>query len=61
MDLVSVPVGVMRRFRNISNEHAYLMAILGGDDAGRVEWAQSVLSRAHDTGLQLDTDGNLMP
>lgn len=61
MDLVSVPVGVMRGFRNISNEHAYLMAILGGDDAGRVDWAQSVLSRARDTGLQLDAEGNLLP
>ena len=27
-DMVSVPVGVLRGFRNISNEHAYLMAIL---------------------------------
>lgn len=61
MDLMSVPVGVMRGFRNTSNEHAYLMAILGGDDAGRVDWAQSVLSRAHDTGLQLDVNGNLIP
>ncbi|MFL2547440.1 MAG: cupin domain-containing protein [Candidatus Rariloculaceae bacterium] len=59
MDLVSVPVGVMRGFRNISDEHAYLMAILGGDDAGHVDWAKSVLSRARETGLELGADGNL--
>ncbi len=59
LDMVSVPVGVMRGFRNVSNEHAYLMAILGGDDAGRVDWAETVLSKAKDTGLELDEDGNL--
>lgn len=59
LDMVSVPVGVMRGFRNVGNEHAYLMAILGGDDAGRVDWAETVLSKAKDTGLELDADGNL--
>ena len=33
-DCVSVPVGVMRGFRNVGEGHAYLMAILGGTDAG---------------------------
>ena len=61
LDMVSVPVGVMRGFRNVSDEHAYLMAILGGDDAGRVDWPEKVLSRARDTGLELDADGNLTP
>ncbi len=61
LDMVSVPVGVMRGFRNAGHEHAYLMAILGGDDAGRVDWAETVLSKARDTGLELDADGNLTP
>ena len=61
LDMISVPVGVMRGFRNVGNEHAYLMAILGGDDAGRVDWAKSVLSRAKETGLELDADGDLVP
>ena len=61
LDMVSVPVGVMRGFRNAGDEHAYLMAILGGDDAGRVDWAETVLSKARDTGLELDADGNLTP
>ena len=59
-DVVSVPVGVMRGFRNIGSEHAYLMAILGGTDAGRVTWAESVLARAAATGLRLDAEGNLI-
>ena len=59
-DVVSVPVGVLRGFRNIGDDHAYLMAILGGTDAGRVDWAESVLRRAEETGLSLDADGNVM-
>lgn len=59
-DCVSVPVGVMRGFRNIGDGHAYLMAIIGGSDSGKVGWAQSVLDRAEKTGLKLDTDGNLI-
>ena len=59
LDRVSVPVGVMRGFRNISAEHAYLMAILGGTDPGRVSWSETVLSRARETGLELDAQGNL--
>jgi mannose-6-phosphate isomerase-like protein (cupin superfamily) len=59
-DCISVPVGVMRGFRNIGDEHAYLMAILGGTDAGKVDWAKSVLDRAEETGLKLDAEGNLV-
>ena len=35
-DCISVPVGVLRGFRNVGERHAYLMAILGGTDAGKV-------------------------
>lgn len=59
-DVISVPVGVMRGFRNIGDSHGYLMAILGGTDAGRVSWAESVLARARETGLDLDAEGNLV-
>jgi mannose-6-phosphate isomerase-like protein (cupin superfamily) len=59
-DCVSVPVGVMRGFRNIGDGHAHLMAILGGKDAGKVSWADSVLERAHDSGLSLDEKGNII-
>ena len=36
------------------------MAILGGSSAGKVDWADTVLARAADTGLALDADGNLV-
>ena len=59
-DMVSVPVGVLRGFRNIGDEHAHLMAILGGQDAGRVSWAPAVLEKAEGTGLSLDSAGNII-
>lgn len=59
-DVVSVPTEVMRGFRNVGDEHGYLMAILGGTDAGRVAWAQRVLDQAEETGLSLDSDGNVL-
>lgn len=59
-DTISVPPGVMRGFRNAGNEDAYLMAILGGSDAGKVAWAPAVLERAKQTGLELDEQGNLL-
>jgi hypothetical protein len=45
---------------NVGQEEAYLMAILGGTDAGRVSWAPQVLEQARQTGLQLDAQGNLV-
>ncbi|MBF0277043.1 MAG: cupin domain-containing protein [SAR324 cluster bacterium] len=59
-DVISVPVGVMRGFRNVGEEPGYLMAILGGTDAGKVSWSPSVLNRAQETGLSLDESGNLV-
>ena len=59
-DVVSVPTEVMRGFRNVGDEHGYLMAILGGTDAGRVAWAQRVLDEAAESGLSLDSDGNVV-
>jgi len=59
-DTISVPPGVMRGFRNAGTEDAYLMAILGGTDAGHVAWAPQVLERAKQTGLALDAHGNLI-
>ena len=59
-DTISVPPGVMRGFRNAGSEGGYLMAILGGSDAGKVTWAPAVLERATLTGLELDERGNLI-
>ena len=59
-DVISVPPGVMRGFRNVGDGHAYMMAIIGGTDSGRVSWADSVLERARESGLGLDGQGNLV-
>jgi len=59
-DTISVPPGVMRGFRNAGTEHGYLLAILGGTDAGHVAWAPEVLEAAKQTGLALDEQGNLV-
>lgn len=59
-DIISVPIDVMRGFKNIGNEYAYLMAILGGNDPGKISWAKSVLELAEKSGLSLDKSGNLL-
>ena len=60
MDCVSVPPGVLRGFRNVGEEHAFLMGIVGGSDSGHVDWAKSVIDRARETGLQLDENGYII-
>ena len=59
-DVVSIPVHVMRGFRNIGDSRGYLMAILGGIDAGKVSWAEKVLARAREIGLAVDDASNLV-
>jgi len=41
-DGIMVPAGVMRRFENISDSDALLLAIVGGKDPGHVIWANSM-------------------
>ena len=60
LDCISVPPGVMRGFRNDGEDYAHMVAVVGGDDNGKVSWAASVLERAQATGLRLDADGNLI-
>jgi uncharacterized RmlC-like cupin family protein len=58
-DTISVPVGVMRGFRNAGTEYSLLMSILGGTDPGRVSWAPQVLDAARKSPLRLDAKGNV--
>lgn len=60
MDCISIPPGVMRGFRNVGDEHAYMVGIVGGTDSGKVDWAKEVLERSAATGLRLDEDGNIV-
>jgi mannose-6-phosphate isomerase-like protein (cupin superfamily) len=60
-DVVNVPVGIYRGFRKIAGgEDAVLMAIIGGPDAGKVDWHPSVIDEARATGLMVDDDGKLI-
>jgi uncharacterized RmlC-like cupin family protein len=58
-DVISVPPGVMRGFRNIGTEDAYLLALLGGSDSGHVEWSPKVVETARQHGVELDERGNV--
>ncbi len=58
-DVISVPPGVMRGFRNAGTEDAFLLAILGGSDSGHVTWSPKVLETARQHGVELDAQGNV--
>ncbi len=58
-DVVSVPPGVMRGFKNEGDSHGFIMAILGGSDSGNVSWAKDVIEGAEKTGLRLNKDGTI--
>lgn len=59
-DVISVPTGIMRGFRNESTEEAYMLAIVGGDDPGRVAWAGDVMNAVRDKGFDLDEKGKIV-
>ena len=58
-DVISVPPGIMRGFRNESDKHSFIMAILGGSDSGSVSWAPNIIGEAEKTGLRLNEDGTI--
>src|SRR5207253_5339183 len=53
LDVISVPPGVMRGFRNVGTEESFLLAILGGSDSGHVTWSPKVLETARQHGAEL--------
>ncbi len=57
MDTVSVPIGVMRGFRNPGDTTVHVIAIVGGHDGGRLTWHQGVIDRAAEHGTVLNNDG----
>jgi quercetin dioxygenase-like cupin family protein len=56
-DTCSVPIGVMRGFRNDDDHTVVAMAIVGGHDGGRVDWHDDLIARAKEFGGQLNEDG----
>ncbi|HWD57705.1 MAG TPA: cupin domain-containing protein [Stellaceae bacterium] len=60
-DIVNVPIGIYRGFRNAGDDpEATLIAVVGGPDPGKVDWHPSVLDAARKTGLAVDDDGHLL-
>ena len=60
-DMCNVPIGIYRGFRNLSGAaDDLLLAVIGGPEAGKVDWHPSVIAEARNTGLSIDDDGNLI-
>jgi quercetin dioxygenase-like cupin family protein len=60
-DIVNVPIGVYRGFRNAGDDpEATLIALVGGPDPGKVDWHPSVIEAARRTGLSVDDEGRLI-
>ncbi len=61
LDVISVPHGVMRGFRNYGDTELTMLALVGGHTGGgAVTWHEEVLSRAaSESGLAIDEAGNL--
>lgn len=60
-DTISLPTNMFRGFENIGKEQdAFMFAVLGGDDPGKVTWAPSVFELAKDYGLVLLKGGRLI-
>ncbi len=58
-DTISVPVQVMRGFRNVGAESAMMLAIVGGHDPGRVGWPAAMQTMVRNIGYELTADGTL--
>lgn len=58
-DVISVPIGLYRGFRNVGKEKATILAVIGGPDPGKVSFHPSVIDEARAHGLDVDDDGVL--
>ena len=52
-DTMSVPPGVSRGFRNVSDEPAYLLGMASGADPGMINWPDHVKAAARAVGIAL--------
>jgi len=53
LDVVSIPPGVSRGFRNVAAEPALLMGMAGGRDPGMINWPEPVRAAARAVGVTL--------
>ena len=59
LDTITVPIGVMRGFRNADSKTIQVIAIVGGADGGRLTWHPELIEEAKEHGGQLDASGYL--
>lgn len=59
LDAISVPAGVMRGFRNVSDETAMLLAIVSGNKPDRIIWSSQVMDAVRAKGFEFDGSGNI--
>ena len=59
-DVISIPMDIFRGFENVGDDLAYLYAVLGSDNPGRVLWAPAVFDMAKEFGLVLLENGSLV-
>jgi quercetin dioxygenase-like cupin family protein len=58
-DVISIPPGIARAYKNIGSETAFIMAILGGSNSGHVIWSKRTLDEARQRGVTLDGEGRV--
>jgi quercetin dioxygenase-like cupin family protein len=61
LDTITVPIGVMRGFRNDDDKTIHVIAIVGGDDGGRLEWHEELIKEAEAHGGKLSDGGFIEP
>lgn len=59
-DTISIPMGVYRGFRYVGDGKGTLLTIIGGPDAGKVDWHSDVKSAAEQSGVRRDENGMLV-
>ena len=59
-DTISVPIGVYRGFRYVGEGTGTLLTLIGGPEAGRVDWHPTVMQAAAATGLSRNEVGDLV-
>ncbi|MBX3636614.1 MAG: cupin domain-containing protein [Rubrivivax sp.] len=52
-DVISIPPGLSRGFRNVGSEAAWLMGMASGQDPGRINWPEPVRAAARMAGVEL--------
>ncbi|HEY9279538.1 MAG TPA: cupin domain-containing protein [Eoetvoesiella sp.] len=62
-DCFSVPINVMRGFRNPNDHNLVVYSVVGGNDSevGRITWHPDVVKKAEKFGLRFGQDGYLSP